>query len=109
MKLLLDYNPLAGAREYLHEEGGTIRVVQEQDVNPIMEFTKTLKNDESFSSDMLKAGRALYARIPDNIMLEMKNKHGVWWEDKSDKDHKRFFSVLNKHYPNFKTTQWNHE
>lgn len=58
---------------------------------------------------MLKSDRALYARIPHYVEMEMRKKHGVWWEDKNDKDHKKFFQVLNREYPAFKMVQWNHE
>jgi hypothetical protein len=33
----------------------------------------------------------------------------VWWNDPDDKGHKKFLRVLNRHYPAFKTTAWNHE
>ena len=108
-RLLLDFNPLTGTREYMHVENETIRIVQEQDVTPVLEFAKALRNDDYFSAKQMQSENAHYARIPWEIEREMKAKHNVWWEDKNDHGHKKFFSVLNRHYPHFKTTAWNHE
>ena len=110
-KLLLNHDPISGITEYMDVShgGDVIRVVQEQDVTPIVDFATRLRNDDAFSSAMLKSGQAHYARIPHEVESEMKAKHNVWWEDKNDKDHRKFFSLLNKHYPVFKLTQWNHE
>ena len=110
-KLLLDFDPLTGVREYMDVShgGDVIRVVQEQDVTPLLDFASRMRTDDDFSRTMIKSERAHYARIPWEIEHEMRAKHGVWWEDKNDTDHRKFFSVLNAHYPAFKLTQWKHE
>lgn len=108
-KLILDHDPITGVTEYMHVEGSNIRIVQEQDPTSILNFAQRLRNDDYFSDLQLKSEQAHYARIPWEIEREMKAKHGVWWEDKNDHEHKKFFSVLNKYYPHFKLTQWNHE
>ena len=110
-KLILDYDPLSGTSEYLEmsEGGDKMRVVQAQDVTSILESAKAMALDEDYTKHGVKQDQWHYARIPDVIMMEMKRKYGVDWLDKNDKGHKKFLRVLNRHYPAFKTTAWNHE
>lgn len=107
-QILLDYNPLTGVSEFMQFDSADskVRILQVQDVSNIVRFTKEAANTDS---DSIKSEHCLYARIPAIIEAEMKSKHGVWWEDKNDHEHRKFFSVLNEHYPAFKTTAWNHE
>jgi hypothetical protein len=112
-RLLLDYDPLTGVTESLDfaHEGGKhlMRVVQEQDVSRFVEFGKAMSLDEDYTKQGIKNDHWHYARIPHNILQEMKVKHGVSWEDKNDKGHKRFLRVLNREYPVFKMTAYTHE
>lgn len=113
MRLSLDFDPLKGVHEYLefsHDgDKKVMHIVQEQDVTPILEQAKSLAKDEDYTKQGIKQDQWHYARIPDVVLLEMERKHKVKWNDKNDEGHKRFFSVLNAHYPAFKTTSWNHE
>lgn len=108
-RILLDYNPISGVTEYMQFDANAdkVRIVRVQDVNNVMRFTREAFNTDDMSS--IKQEHCLYARIPNSVEEEMRTKHGVWWEDKNDKEHRKFFSVLNEHYPAFKTTAWNHE
>ena len=110
-KMVLDFDPLTGVTESLvfTHGGDEVRIVQEQDVSHILKMTKAMANDEDFTRQGIARDHWLYARIPDTIMLEMKTKYGVDWNDKNDKNHKRLLKCLNTHYPAFKTTAWNHE
>jgi len=110
-KMVLDFDPLTGITESLvfTHGGDEVRVVQEQDVSHILRVTKEMANDEDFTKQGIKKDHWLYARIPDVIMAEMRTKHRVNWNDKSDRGHKHFLRVLNEHYPAFKTTAWKHE
>jgi hypothetical protein len=47
-----------------------------------------------------------YARVPNAIILEMKQKHGVDFFDRNDS--KRMFALLNTEYSRFKTTEKKH-
>jgi len=110
-KILLDYNPVTGVSEFMHfdADAESVRIVREQDVSNILQFTKAHANDRQASRDAIRDDRVLYARIPWEVEQQMKDKHQVWWENKNDTDHRKFFSVLNEHYPLFKTTAWKHE
>lgn len=112
-RLVLDHDPLSGTTEYLeffHEgDSHKMNIVQEQDVTNILESAKALANNDDYTKRGWKRDEWHYARIPDVILLEMERKYGAKWEDKNDHGHKKFFRVLNQHYPAFKTTHWNHE
>lgn len=110
-KILLDYNPISGISEYMHfdADSESVRIVREQDVSNVLEFTKANANDKDFSRAALKSDQFHYARLPWEVEEQMKAKHHVWWEDKNDTEHRKFFSVLNEHYPAFKMTAWKHE
>lgn len=111
--MILDYDPLTGVRIDLDfvEEGNSTKVVMthKQNVQSILESSKMLANSDDYTRKGVKQDQWHYARLPYVIMQEMKAKYHADWNDKNDKDHKRFFSVLNTHYPAFKTTHWNHE
>jgi hypothetical protein len=112
-RLLLDYDPLTGVTESLDfaHEGGKhlMRIVQEQDVSRYVEQGTVMANDEDYTKKGIKNDHWHYARIPVNVLQEMKVKHNASWEDRNDTGHKRFFRVLNREYPKFKWTAWNHE
>lgn len=108
-RLILDHDPITGITEHMEFQGDAVKIVRTQDVNSILDSAKMMANSEDYTKRGIKEDHWHYARIPDTIMEEMKAKHNVWWEDKNDKGHKRFLRVLNRHYPAFKTTAWNHE
>lgn len=90
-------------------QNDSFKIVRTQDVNRVLDMASAMANDEDYTRIGVKKDMFHYARIPNLILEEMKDKHGVWWEDKNDHKHKKFFRVLNTHYPKFKTTAWNHE
>lgn len=90
-------------------QNDSFKIVRSQDVNRVLDMASVMANDEDYTRRGVKNDMFHYARIPNIILEEMKDKHGVWWEDKNDHKHKKFFRVLNAHYPRFKTTAWNHE
>jgi hypothetical protein len=107
-RILLEHDPLTGITEHLEFQDDKMRIVRTQDVNTILTQAKTMANDEEYTRQGIKRDEWHYARIPMTILEEMEKKHGAKWEDKNDHGHKKFFSVLNEHYPAFKTTAWNH-
>lgn len=108
-RIQLDYDPLSGTTEYLEFQDDKMRIVRSQDVSGLVESAKSLAKSEDYTRNGIKRDQWHYARLPNVILEEMKTKHHADWQDKNDKGHKRFFSVLNAHYPAFKTTAWNHE
>jgi hypothetical protein len=76
-----------------------------QDVEPILDYTRELRNsglaDRGIKKDMWH-----YAQIPPVVMMEWKNKYGV---DLFNKDHlKAVYRLLNTEYQHLKTTTKNH-
>lgn len=108
-RLILDYDPLTGVTEHMEFQNDAVKIVRSQDVTPILEVAKSMASSEDYTKRGIKQDHWHYARIPDIVMEEMWTKHHVKWEDRNDKGHKKFLRVLNKHYPAFKTTAWNHE
>jgi hypothetical protein len=77
-----------------------------QDVEPLLDLAKRERND-GLTDKGIKKDLWLYARIPPVTILEIKHKYGV---DCFKRDHlKRFFSIINQHYPHLKTTEKHHE
>ena len=109
IRLILDHDPLSGVTEHLEFHDEKMRVVRSQPVNHVLDLASAMAKDDDYTKQGVKQDHWHYARIPDIVMEEMRAKYGVWWEDKNDKGHKKFFSVLNTHYPAFKTTAWKHE
>jgi hypothetical protein len=104
---LLDFNPITGEKCWYdysrHDDSMTI--THEQNVEGILEFAhgKAISNAtaKGIKNDMWH-----YARVPNAIILEMKQKHGVDFFDKNDA--KRMFALLNTEYAHFKTTEKTH-
>jgi hypothetical protein len=104
---MLDYNPSTGETcwyDYNRHEDKAI-ITHEQNVEGILEFShgKTLSNA---TTKGIKNDLWHYARVPNLIILEMKQKHGVDFFDKNDE--KRMFHLLNTEYARFKTTDKKH-
>ena len=108
-RIQLDHDPLSGTTEFLEFQDDKMRIVRSQDVSGFLDSAKSLANSEDYTRKGIKQDQWHYARIPNVILEEMKAKHHADWNDKNDTGHKKFFSVLNAHYPAFKTTAWNHE
>ncbi len=84
---------------------GKLQVHYRQDVEPVLDYTKRLRND-GLTDHGIKNDLWHYAQIPPVVILEMKFKWGV---DVFKKDHlKRDFELLNREYPYLKTTEKNH-
>lgn len=94
-----------GVSTFEDDYDGRLQVHYQQDVEPILEYTKRLRND-GLTDYGIKQDLWHYAQIPPVIILEMRFKHGV---DVFNKDHlKRVFELINREYPYLKTTEKNH-
>lgn len=102
-KHLVDFNPLTGERCVMTFEDGKVHITNEQDVEAILESATDLRNREGYSQRGIKNDHWHYARIPNGVMLEMKQKHGVDMMAK-DIDWPAVFKCINAHYPWLKTT-----
>jgi hypothetical protein len=77
-----------------------------QDVEPLLDLAQAERN-QGAADKGIKRDLWLYARIPPVTILEIKHKYGV---DCFKRDHlKRFFAIINEHYPKLKCTEKHHE
>lgn len=107
-KRLLDFNPLTGEKTWFqfdaHNEQMTI--THEQDVSEALRQAKAMANDGDYSKRGIKNDMWHYARVPNTVIIDMKNRFGV---DFFNKNHaKRMFELLNTEYKQFKTTEKTH-
>lgn len=76
-----------------------------QDVEPLLDYTKMLRNENATDSG-IKRDMWHYAQIPPVIVMEMRYKHGVDIFNKNDT--KKIFELINREYPKLKVTNKNH-
>ena len=107
MEFLADFNPLTGERCVIKTDGDKLYITNEQDVNPILDSATDLRNNEGYSQRGIKNDQWHYARIPNGVMLEMKQKYGVDMLAKSI-DWPAVLKCINTHYPWLKTTTKTH-
>lgn len=74
------------------------------DVEPVLDWTKSMANDVGMNREDIKQGWWLYAKIPPIVILQMRAK-GINIFDKADQS--RMFAELNTHYPHLKATTGN--
>lgn len=79
MKKLLSVDPFTGVKtyhEYDHSTGQT-HITESQDVEKLLNYTKTLANDTSYKSKGIKSDWYHFATVPNTVIVEIKNKHGL--------------------------------
>lgn len=105
---ILDYNPITKETVYFdYKDGDKLQITHTQDVTHIVEQATARRNDTEYSKDGIKHDMWHYARIPNVVMLEMKQKHGVDLFS-GQIDWKAVFKCINAHYPWLKTTEGKH-
>jgi hypothetical protein len=105
---LLDFNPLSKEAVWFNYDAHTdqMTISHEQDVEPIKELTHAMATDGNYSKRGMKEDWWHYAKVPNIVIMEMKQKHGV---DFFDPNHsKRVFELLNGEYRLLKTTDRTH-
>ena len=104
-KRVLDYNPVTGETVYFdYGQDDRLVITHSQDVEGILENSKALSKEDDYAKAGIKNDMWHYARIPNVIMQDMKEKYHADWNDKNDTNHRYFFKILNTHYRDFKTT-----
>lgn len=108
MSRVLDFNPLTGERVLFDYDAHQDRMVltHQQDVRRELAFAHNKAVDDSATQRGIKNDLWHYARVPNIVILEMKQKHGVDFFDRNHK--KRVFELLNTEYKWCKTTDKNH-
>jgi hypothetical protein len=107
-KQFLDYNPLTGETlyfDYVESEDKMI-LTHSQDVTRSLELAAALRNDTDATARGIKNDMWRYAHVPNTIIVEMQQKHGVDFFDPNDA--KKVFALLNTEYKQFKTTDKHH-
>ena len=107
MKLLLDYNPITGERVWFGTTNeNKVTITHEQDVDHYLNLAHAQYVDDDFTKQGMKKDWWKYASIPNIIIIEMKQKHGV---DLHNKNHwPKILQLLNTEYARFKTTSKTH-
>lgn len=107
-KRLLDFDPLSGEKVWFQydQHCDQMTITHEQDVTEHLKLAHHLATDDKRDKKGRKEDWWHYAHVPNAVILEMKQKHGVDFFDKNQ--HKRVFALLNSEYKRLKTTQLNH-
>lgn len=101
----LEYCPTSGAAEFVEwHMDGTFSITTEQDVEPVLEFTKALAREQITDGNFRKEGW-LYASIPAVVQLKMLQR-GVDIMDPNDT--KKMIDLINQDFPYCKTTHRHH-
>ena len=107
-KLVLDHNPLSGETIYFsfNDHDDQVVITHEQDVTSYLRDAHYMATDAQHTRDGISHDMWHYAHVPNNIIIEMKQKHGVDFFDRNDAP--KVFKLLNDEYRQFKTTQGHH-
>ena len=108
MAIFLEKDPLTGVESYLadndSEEKG-IRIHYQQDIEPLLNYTKAIRND-GLADSGIKRDLWHYAMITPIVIMKLKNEYGV---DIFNRNHyKRLFQLLNTEFKYLKTTDKRH-
>lgn len=78
-KRLLHYDPFTGVQthhDYDHSSKKQV-ITEEQNVNPILDYCKDLRNNAERKRKMMKGNYYHYATVPVTVIHEWLEKHGV--------------------------------
>jgi hypothetical protein len=90
------------------EEGKEI-IGYSQDVQPMVNFTQSLANDEDYTKKGIKEGLWHYATIPDSVVLKLWFEDGInLYTSLDGPEEKKLWNLLNTKYKIFKTTSKHH-
>lgn len=109
---LLDYDPLTGMTTWFDYEKSTdtMAITNEQApsiVNNVLDSNAHMRHDDDYSRQGIKDDWWHYARIPNGVILEMKEKFGADLLAPKP-DWKYVLKVLNREYPHLKVTTKTH-
>ncbi len=100
-----DYDPLTGVTEYFEQTtDGKIHITYEQDVEPLLAFNSSMRN-EQIGDKNFKGEGWLYAAIP-HVVVQALMKKGI--DISKDEDAPRLLAEINTNYPYLKTTHRHH-
>lgn len=78
-KRLLDHDPLTGVTEYFHYDHvtDTSYVETVQDVDPILDVTKELQNNDEYTKKGIKGDMWHFASIPIVVQMRWLSEYGM--------------------------------
>lgn len=106
-KELLSHDPLSGMSTYTADEDGKTFFGYEQDVEPELDYSKSLANNEEYSRGGIKAGLWHYGHIPQSVLMKMICEDHI--NPFTKEGLKDVFRLLNTKYQYCKTTTLYHE
>ena len=101
-----DYDPLTGLEERYEEQDGKIMIHTYQDVEPILDHNRALRNEGLPDGAWKQNGMTVYAKIP-LIVVGQLMKKGIKLFDPNHIG--AVIREVNQNYPYCKTTDKHHE
>jgi hypothetical protein len=108
-RMLIDTDPLTGESVWYDFNRATMQatITHEQPVSDIIDNNVTDTNDTWRTQEGIKRDWWHYARVPNTVIIEWKQKYGVDFYNQADK--KKVFQLLNSpDYKLLKTTHKHH-
>lgn len=107
MAILFDYDPVTGIRETFDYDPirDTVTITMSEDVTPILDRLKALRNDEDYSRQGIKGEWWHYCTIPATVETALRNK-GIDIYDKNAT--KAILKEINMNFPWLKATDKRH-
>lgn len=102
----LSYDPLTGIKTSIDVSDEAISIYREQDVEPMLDFSKELANTKATDSG-IKNEMWLYAKLPPIVQMELRKK-GIDIYSKDPIMIRRMLDEINANYSLCKTTQKTH-
>lgn len=86
-------------------EDENFRIHYQQDVEPVLDYAKALRND-SVTDGGIKKDMWLYATLPPVVIMKLRFEYGI---DVFNRDHyPKLFKLLNTEFKHLKTTDLRH-
>lgn len=85
-KRLIEIDPFTATKTYHDYDHATDTtfITQEQDVSRTLEQAKRMRNDPRYQSEGRKAEYYHFARIPNSVLVELKQKYNLDWSKNED-------------------------
>lgn len=107
MSEFFDWNPARGTWYEVDDYNGGLAIHTKQNVQPVIDYAKAVKNAHLSDRRARKHDFLLYATIPAHVELEIKEKYGFSIHDKNCT--KKLLQVINTDYPYLRCSNLKHE
>lgn len=108
MRQVLDYDPLSGQTVVWDSDmaSGRVTITHSQDVSSNLSHAAAMRSATGRDRKGIRDDMWHYAHVPNVVIMEMKQKHGVDFFNRNDWP--AVFKLLNDEYSQFKTTDKHH-